>query len=200
MREGARDFIMLYTDLDRIPLDIFIDVFTGDKYKLVIEGKHSEGELSEQSERLITEYIEIIGGSSVITEISRKSNLVNLSIKIECMKAIGIMMKNNRWEDAAIMLSLFGFSYSPSDHDKIRKKVSSILSMSEYMIERINNREKPRDNSKLDKDYFVRERVAVMSHYGMQIRKNEISAKEYAFMVRRMCEEIKSMNKSLKRK
>lgn len=116
------------------------------------------------------------------------------------MKAIGIMMKNNRWEDAAIMLSLFGFSYSPSDHDKIRKKVSSILSMSEYMIERINNREKPRDNSKLDKDYFVRERVAVMSHYGMQIRKNEISAKEYAFMVRRMCEEIKSMNKSLKRK
>src|SRR5699024_476412 len=116
------------------------------------------------SERLITEYIEIIGGSSVITEISRKSNLVNLSIKIECMKAIGIMMKNNRWEDAAIMLSLFGFSYSPSDHDKIRKKVSSILSMSEYMIERINNREKPtRDNSKLDKDYFVRERVAVMS-------------------------------------
>ncbi len=33
-----------------------------------------------------------------------------------------------------------------------------------------------------------------MSHFGMQIRKNEISAKEYAFMVKRMCEDIKIMN------
>jgi len=34
--------------------------------------------------------------------------------------------------------------------------------------------------------------VMVMSHFGMQIRKNEISAKEYAFMVKRMCEDMKS--------
>ena len=68
------------------------------------------------------------------------------------------------------------------------------------MLERINTKEKPESASKMDKNYFVRERVAVMSHYGMQIRKNEISAKEYAFMVKRMCEEIKSMGKSLKKK
>lgn len=46
--------------------------------------------------------------------------------------------------------------------------------------------------SKMDKNYFARERVMVMSHFGMQIRKNEISAKEYAFMVKRMCEDMKS--------
>lgn len=28
---------MLYNDLDKIPLDIFIDVFTGDNSKLIIE-------------------------------------------------------------------------------------------------------------------------------------------------------------------
>ena len=33
---------MLYTDLDKISLDTFIDVFTGDKSKLIIEGEHSE--------------------------------------------------------------------------------------------------------------------------------------------------------------
>ena len=76
----------------------------------------------------------------------------------------------------------------------IRKKAASILSMSKYMLERINAREKPESAVKMDKNYFVRERVAVMAHYGMQIRKNEISAKEYAFMVKRMCEDIKSMN------
>ena len=45
---------MLYTDLDKIPLDTFIDVFTGDKSKLIIKGRHSDEELSEQSEKLVT--------------------------------------------------------------------------------------------------------------------------------------------------
>ena len=185
---------MLYTDLDKISLDTFIDVFTGDKSKLIIEGEHSEKELSEQSEKLITEYVEIIGGSSFLSEMSQRNNLINLHIKIECMKGVEIMIKNKDWEDAAHILSKFGFSYFPSEHEKIRKKVSSILSMSKYMLERINAKEKPENSSKMDKNYFARERVMVMSHFGMQIRKNEISAKEYAFMVKRMCEDIKIMN------
>lgn len=185
---------MLYTDLDKISLDTFIDVFTGDKSKLIIEGEHSEKELSEQSEKLITEYVEIIGGASFLSEMSQRNNLINLHIKIECMKGVEIMIKNKDWEDAAHILSEFGFSYFPSEHEKIRKKVYSILSMSKYMLERINAKEKPENNSKMDKNYFARERVMVMSHFGMQIRKNEISAKEYAFMVKRMCEDIKIMN------
>lgn len=62
------------------------------------------------------------------------------------------------------------------------------------MLERINAKEKPGNSSKMDKNYFARERVMVMSHFGIQIRKSEISAKEYAFMVKRMCEDIKIMN------
>ena len=191
---------MLYTDLDKISLDTFIDVFTGDKSKLIIEGEHSEKELSEQSEKLITEYVEIIGGSSFLSEMSQRNNIINLHIKIECMKGVEIMIKNKDWEDAAHILSEFGFSYFPSEHEKIRKKVSSILSMSKYMLERINAKEKPGNSSKMDKNYFARERVMIRSHFGMQIRKNEISAKEYAFMVKRMCEDVKSMNKSIKHK
>ena len=191
---------MLYTDLDKIPLDIFIDVFTGEKEKLVIDGEHSEDEIEQQAELLFAEYIGIVGGASLLAEISKKNNLINLYIKVECMKAIESMINNKEWEDAAHVLSEFGFKYFPSEHDKIRKKVSSILSMSLYMIERSENKEPGDSSSKMDRDYFVRERVAVMSHYGMQIRKNDISAKEYAFMVKTMCEDVKSMGKSLKRK
>lgn len=191
---------MLYTDLDKIPLDTFIDVFTGDKSKLIIEGEHSEEELSEQTEKLITEYMEIIGGASFLSEMSQRNNIINLHIKIEYMKIAEVMIANNDWEYAAEALSQLGFPYPSSEHDKIRKKAASILSMSKYMLERINTKEKPENASKMDKNYFVRERVAVMSHYGMQIRKNEISAKEYAFMVKRMCEDVKAMSKSIKRK
>ena len=175
---------MLYTDLDKISLDTFIDVFTGDKSKLIIEGEHSEKELSEQSEKLITEYVEIIGGASFLSEMSQRNNIINLHIKIEYMKIVEVMIANNDWAYAAEALSQLGFSYFPSEHEKIRK----------YMLERINAKEKPGNSSKMDKNYFARERVMVMSHFGMQIRKNEISAKEYAFMVKRMCEDIKIMN------
>ena len=48
---------------------------------------------------------------------------------------------------------------------------------------------------KMDKNYFARERVMVMAHFGMQIRKNEITAKEYAFMVKRMCDDVKSIKR-----
>ena len=185
---------MLYTDLDKISLDTFIDVFTGDKSKLIIEGEHSEKEMSEQSEKLITEYVEIIGGASFLSEMSQRNNIINLHIKIEYMKIVEVMIANNDWAYAAEALSQLGFSYFPSEHEKIRKKASSILSMSKYMLERINAKEKPGNSSKMDKNYFARERVMVMSHFGMQIRKNEISAKEYAFMVKRMCEDIKIMN------
>ena len=86
MKENVKT--MLYTDLDKIPLDTFIDVFTGDKCKLIIEGEHSEEELSEQSEKLITEYMEIIGGASFLSEMSQRNNIINLHIKIECMKGV----------------------------------------------------------------------------------------------------------------
>ena len=185
---------MLYTDLDKIPLDTFIDVFTGDKSKLIIKGRHSDEELSEQSEKLVTEYVEIIGGASFLSEMSKRNSIINLHIKIECMKIVEVMIANNDWEYAAEALSRLGFPYPSSEHDKIRKKAASILSMSKYMLERINAREKPESAVKMDKNYFVRERVALMAHYGMHLRKNEISAKQYAFMVKRMCEDIKSMN------
>lgn len=47
--------------------------------------------------------------------------------------------------------------------------------MSKYMLERANAKEKPESTSKMDKNYFVRERVAVMSHYGMHIRKMRLA-------------------------
>ena len=187
---------MLYTELDKIPLDTFIDVFLGDKSKLIIEGDHTEEELSDQCDKLVTEYIEIIGGNSILAEIYKKSNLINLQIKVECMKAAQTMMKNKHWEEVVNMLSKFGYNLFPSEHEKISKRVASILSTSKYMLEKAEKEEKPDNSSKMDRNYFANERVMVMSHFGMQIQKSIISAKEYAFMVKRMCEDIKSIKHS----
>ena len=188
---------MLYNDLDKIPLDIFIDVFLGEKRKLIIGGNHSEEELESQSSMLISEYIEIVGGASVSGEILKKSNLINLHIKVECMRIAELMANRGEWDEVVNILRSFGYQLFPSEHEKIRKRISAIMSQSRYLIESYNSNSKKTEEQsfKMDKNYFARERVMVMAHFGMQIRKNEITAKEYAFMVKRMCDDVKSIKR-----
>lgn len=186
---------MLYNDLDKIPLDVFIDVFVGEKDKLVIDGNHTDEEIENQAAKLISEYVEIVGGASIMTEISKKNKLINLGIKVECMKIVETMTQNGEWENAVGILKTFGYQFFPSEHEKIRKRIFAILSQSQYMIECANNKDSAKPSSRMDRNYFAQERVMVMSHFGMQIRKNEITAKEYAFMVKRMCDDVKSIKR-----
>ena len=55
-----------------------------------------------------------------------------------CYSMLHGIIRRKKMEYAAEALSQLGFSYFPSEHEKIRKKASSILSMSKYMLERIN--------------------------------------------------------------
>ena len=130
---------MLYNDLDKIPLDIFIDVFLGEKRKLIIDGNHSEEELESQSSMLISEYIEIVGGASVSSEILKKSNLINLHIKVECMRIAELMANRGEWDEVVNILRSFGYQLFPSEHEKIRKRISAIMSQSRYLIESYNS-------------------------------------------------------------
>lgn len=110
---------MLYNDLDKIPLDIFIDVFLGEKRKLIIDGNHSEEELESQSSMLISEYIEIVGGSSVSGEILKKSNLINLHIKVECMRIAELMANRGEWDEVVNILRSLDISYSRLNMKKL---------------------------------------------------------------------------------
>ena len=53
---------------------------------------------------------------------------------------------------------------------------------------------------KMDREYFTKERVSLMSHVKMHIDENTFSAKEYAYMVRRMCDDIDAMIRSTSKK
>ena len=147
---------MLYNDLDKIPLDIFIDVFLGEKRKLIIDGNHSEEELESQASMLISEYIEIVGGASVSSEILKKSNLINLHIKVECMRIAELMANRGEWDEVINILRSFGYQLFPSEHEKIRKRISAIMSQSRYLIESYNSKKAEEQSSKMDKNYFAR--------------------------------------------
>lgn len=188
---------MIYTDLNEIPLQRFIDVFFGEYGALVMNGNHSQDELSEVANRMISDYMVIIGGRQVVSEVSKQNDMLNLSAKIECMLACKNLIKIDRFLEVAAILSIYGYRIQPDNVDQITNKVESILSNSLFRLN--SNKENARVNKTKspDRESFVKERVVLMQHYKMHINPMVFTAAEYAYMVKGLCEEIDRINKKV---
>lgn len=184
---------MYYTDLDRISIGKFIEVFCGNLDALIISGSHKKEDLSCAASKLINEYLSIVGGKVLLAEISRKNEVINLGIKIDSMEACSNIVKMNDWETVCDILAQFGYSVDIDDKCKITQRINSILSNCRYRRDKLLSND---DISQkvMDRDHFVRERAMVMGHFKMHIDKDVFTAKEYAYLVRRMCDDIDSMN------
>ena len=180
--------------LDKIPMDVFVDVFLGDLSALSSKGERSSAGAEITAQGLIHEYMDIIGGASAEAELSKKNDIVNYRIRINCMNACNSLIGLNRWDDVCDILRRFGFDLPKSDHDKIRMRVSAILSNSRFNLDRLNSRPEKVGKNIMDRKYFIREIVAVETHFKMQINTGVTSAAKYAHYVKRMCDEIKQMN------
>lgn len=188
---------MIYKDLNEIPLQRFIDVFFGEYCALIKSGYHSNDELSKAANVMICEYMSIVGGRHVLSEISKKNEVLNLSAKIECMMACKNLIKIGRIADVSDVLLALGYKVD-NDINKIKNRVENILGNSRFRLDSINNNAENRNTPAPDVNSFVRERVLVMQHYKMHIDPMVFTAGEYAYMVKGMCEEMDRMSKNKK--
>ena len=186
---------MIYADLDKIPLSKFVEVFMGNIEYLIISGKHDKQELIDVSHKLRNEYMGIIGGKVLLSEISRKNEIMNLSIKIDSISACNSLIKLNDWDSVCNILASFGYIVSADDKTKISQRIDSILANCQYRRDKLLSHDNKPDAPTMDHDYFTKERVMIMSHFKMHIDKDTYTAKEYAFLVKRMCDDIDSMNR-----
>lgn len=186
---------MMYTDLDRMPLRVFIDLICGD-FGVVANGKSfSEKDVVDTAEMLISEYIGIVGGRGVTADIIRKNDLENSLIRISCMEACEGLLGAGKTDVVCEIIGAFGFSVPAEDKGKVAQRVRSILMNNRYRAEKAKAVMGRGDERVMDKDYFARERVYVMGHFSMHIDQDVFSAKEYAYMVKKMCDDIERMGK-----
>ena len=192
---------MIYTELDKISLSLFIDIFLGDIDKVVVRGEYSQKEKEEASEKLCNEYFSIIGGKYVISHINRRNEIMKIHMRMCCFERCSLFMELGEWEDVRNIMDALGYSFKDNEHDKIRSRIEGVSASDKYRLAKLQEHS---DNSgrtnKMDREYFIRERVAVMSHIKMHIDENIFSAKEYAYLVKNMCEEIDAMIRSNKKK
>lgn len=182
---------MLYTELDKIPLSRFIDVYLGNINRVAEGGKYSRAEKKEAAERLCSRYLSIVGGRSMLAQISRRNEVVKLQMRLTCLQACRRLMQVGAWDGVREVLGTLGYRMGPGERERMRAKVDSVEASDRYRMDKLLKDEKEHVGKEvMDRTYFTRERVAVMSHVKMYIDADTFSAEEYAWMVKRMCDEL----------
>lgn len=194
---------MLYTDLNKIPLAKFVEVYCGDMDALVINGVHSVQEKKETAERLISRYSSIISVRGVNAEVSNESELLNLNSHIIILESCKMLLDMEEYLSVSEVLEMFGGKY-PCDTEEQKKKIAirveSLLSDNLYRRDKKTAIQEQRKGKKPCKSDFYAELTTVMVHFKMNIDENVVSAEKYANMLKIMIEQMKALQIASKKK
>lgn len=191
---------MIYNDLSKIALSRFIDIFLGDIDKVVQGGAHSIKEKVLAAEKLCNEYLSIIGGKSAVAQIIRRNEVLNIQIRLNCFSMCEKLISSGDWDVVVSIMGALGYRFKEDEHEKITNRIKSVSASDNYRLAKLQESAANSGKVKMDRDYFTKERVSLMSNVKMHIDENTFSAKEYAYMVRRMCDEIDALIRSTSKK
>lgn len=187
-----------YRDLDEIKLGRFVEVFLGNVEMVVKPGskkKHSHKEMEEAAERLCCKYLEITGGKTMQARLTRRNEMLKLEMRLAALDACKKLVVLGNWEGVSSVLGKMGYSIPAGDRESLKRKVESLMATCGYRLEKLcaTEAEIAKNAKGVTRDELTKERVAIMARMKMHIDPEVFSTKEYAFMVRRVCEEIEKV-------
>lgn len=191
--DSQQVYNMIYkADINELPLNVFIEVYTN-------ENNNIEFDIEKDAamKKVITDYMNIVGGKQIASEIVNMNRSLNLALMVDCMTACENLMLLNKWKEVCDVLLSLGYSLKESDKDKIKSRVKALKSKAEYDLSTERKDEKKAE--KPTKEAFTKERVTIMKYNKMQIDTHTITAAEYAYLVKQTCDEIEELNRKHKK-
>ena len=173
--------------LDTIVLNDFIDLYLGEDTKAVAEGEAPDREVREAAERMRMDYIRIVGGSEVSAQLSRKNEELKIQMRRVCLQAAKALAESGNTGDACSIMAAAGWQVTP---ENISAKIAGIEAADRLKEARISKTETK--GQTVSRETFTRERVALMRHNSMYIDASTMKASEYAWMLKAMCDDIRS--------
>lgn len=178
--------------LETMPLSQFIKLYNGDLDVV-------DGDVNLASE-ITSEYISIVGGSSLTHKIMRRNEKLNLTCYLNSVFACETLLALGCFKDVCDVLKELGYSAKESDTEGLKRRVSSLKASFKLKLERLNAM-KEEEEEGFDPEHFPKEIASVCTYYRMTIDKDKLSAKEYAYIVKTMSKEIKDIkNQQYKKK
>lgn len=175
-------------ELDAIPMRVYISVVLG-----TFEGEF-DCPLDVARAKLKFAYCNIVGGRKMVAEIIRQAEALNIKSTLQCLTAIKNLLAMQRADLVVPIMQELGYDVAGKGVQEIAAKVDNLLRMAELKRLRMETagaeKESKSKAEELTAETFVRERVAMMSYYKMQFDLDRMTAAEYAYMLKRMCDEL----------
>lgn len=176
--------------LDTIRLADFISLFLGDHGKAVAEGEATQQETEDAARRMCEEYIRIVGGRQVAAQLSRENEALKLRMRDVCLRAARALCEAGDTESARAVLRSAGMPVDEQEADGMIRRIDGLMAQDAYRRDKAALARKQERHAEVKREYFVRERVAVMRWAKMYVDERQMSASEYAWMVRAMCDDL----------
>lgn len=176
--------------LDTIRLADFISLFLGDHGKAVAEGDATQQEIEDAARRMCEEYIRIVGGRQVAAQLSRENEALKLRMRDVCLRAARALCEAGDTESARAVLRSAGMPVDEQGADWMIRRIDGMMASDAYRRDKAALARKQERHTEVTREYFTRERVAVMRWAKMYVDERQISAAEYAWMVRAMCDDL----------
>lgn len=187
--------------LDTIRLADFISLFLGDHGKAVAEGEATQQEIEDAARRMCEEYIRIVGGRQVAAQLSRENEALKLRMRDVCLRAARALCEAGDTESARAVLRSAGMPVDEQGADGMIRRIDGMMAQDAYRRDKAALARKQERHAEVTREYFTRERVAVMRWAKMYVDERQMSAAEYAWMVRAMCDDLqRAMMEQQKRK
>lgn len=176
--------------LDTIRLADFISLFLGDHGKAVAEGEATQQEIEDAARRMCEEYIRIVGGRQVAAQLSRENEALKLRMRDVCLRAARALCEAGDTESARAVLRSAGMPVDEQGADGMIRRIDGLMAADAYRRDKAALARKQERHTEVTREYFIRERVAVMRWAKMYVDERQMSAAEYAWMVRAMCDDL----------
>lgn len=187
--------------LDTIRLADFISLFLGDHGKAVADGEATQQEIEDAARRMCEEYIRIVGGRQVAAQISRENEALKLRMRDVCLRAARALCEAGDTESARAVLRSAGMPVDEQGADGMIRRIDGLMAADAYRRDKAALARKQERHTEVTREYFISERVAVMRWAKMYVDERQMSAAEYAWMVRAMCDDLqRAMMEQQKRK
>lgn len=176
--------------LSDISLKDFIDVYFGDFSKA---GGCTEEEQLRAASEMCMEYFSIVGGKNVSVQIAKRDKRLRISIRESVLDACEQLVSWGFASEALSVLESMGYKV---DEAMLSDKIDQLRKMNAYTLKKM---EEP-VHEELTREHFIRERCFIMGHLKMHIDEHVFKAKEYAYLVRQVSDEIEELRQSVKKK
>lgn len=169
--------------LDDIRLKDFLDVYFGDFS--VLEG--TEEERMREASEMCMEYFQIVGGKQVALQMLKRDKVLKIEMRGSVLEACERLLLLGETDAAIEVIGSIGYRVTK---ENILEKIKNVRNMDAYALKKMDEEDV---SNELTREHFVRERCFIMGHLKMHIDERVFSAKEYAYLVKQVGDEVEAM-------